>query len=339
MCFGRFEGDCVESTKRFVTIACLAAWLCLHPFFRASADPLGLITGVPKGTAYQVGLDMQELMKSQGIDLEVFSSAGSVENIYAVYKRAGVQLGIVQSDVLAFVTKVSMNPTLKRIAQKIKVVFPLYDEEIHLLGKQSLRTFEDLEGKRIAIDKEDSGTYLTAKLLCEVAQVKPAQILALGPEEALERLKDGTLDALFYVAGWPVKLFQENVKSDDQVHLVPIVHKKVLKFYPQAVIPAGTYKWQQHDVSTAAVKAVLITYDYRMGQCQEVGRFARILYEHQPWLKAHGHPKWKQLNLSYEVKGWEMSPCVQKELRSPAARDVPETMEVNPIVKAIQDLL
>ena len=55
--------------------------------------------------------------------------------MYAVYQKPGVQLGIVQSDVLAFVARVQSDPVLKRIAKKTKMVFPLYNEEIHMLAR------------------------------------------------------------------------------------------------------------------------------------------------------------------------------------------------------------
>ena len=71
-----------------------------------------------------------------GIDLSVYNSKGSIENVYAVYQKPGTQMGIVQSDVLAFVARVQSDPVLKRIAKKTKMVFPLYNEEIHLLGRQ-----------------------------------------------------------------------------------------------------------------------------------------------------------------------------------------------------------
>ena len=45
-------------------------------------------------------------------------------------------MGIVQSDVLAFVFRIQNDPVLRRIARKVKMVFPLYNEEIHILGSQ-----------------------------------------------------------------------------------------------------------------------------------------------------------------------------------------------------------
>ncbi len=174
---------------------------------QSSPVPMGIVTGGPKGTYYQFGLNLEQLMAQSGIKLNVANSNGSVENVYAVYKRPNTQMGIVQSDVLAFVAKVQTDPVLKNIAKKIKMIFPLYNEEVHLLGVSSIADFDQLEGKRVAIGQEGSGTFLTAKLLFEVSEVNPAEMIEIGADEALSQLKAGQIDALFYVAGYPVKLF------------------------------------------------------------------------------------------------------------------------------------
>ena len=30
------------------------------------------------------------------------------------------------------------------------------------------------------------------------------------------------------------------------------------------------------------------------------------------WLVQNGHPKWKQVDLNYQLKGWEQYSCVKK---------------------------
>jgi TRAP transporter TAXI family solute receptor len=277
---------------------------------------LGIMTGGEKGTYYQFGLNLKELVKSKDIRLKVNNSTGSIENLYAVYKKPHTQMGIVQSDVLAFVSRLQSDPTLKRIANKTRMIFPLYNEEIHLLGRRDLVNFDDLEGKKVAIGKEGSGTYLTAKLLFEVSDVKPVIMDSVGTDEALAGLKGGDIDAMFYVAGFPVKLFEEDVTEEDGLALIPIVNKRIVEIYPIAEIPAETYNWQHQAVSTVAVKAVLVSFDFRRANCEYVGKFAQILNENMDWLKENGHPKWKFVNLDFPLKGWEQYDCVKKYLVS-----------------------
>jgi TRAP transporter TAXI family solute receptor len=302
------------------------------------AIDMGIITGSDKGTYYQFGLNMQRLVKQRDIDLNVYTSKGSVENVYAVFQRPRTQLGVVQSDVLAFVARVQTDPVLKRIAKKIKMVFPLYNEEIHLLGRRDITDFDDLTDRRVAIGREGSGTYLTARLLFKVSEVQPKEMVLIDTDEALAELKAGRIDAMFYVAGLPVKLFTESVTEADGLGLIPILNKSVTEFYPNVQIPARTYAWQPNPVDTVAVKAVLVSYDFRRLDCDYVGQFAQIVSTNLEWLKKNGHPKWQFVDFNYPLKGWEQYDCVRKYVGrgAPPAR---AKSSLNPVLDAIKDIL
>ena len=323
--------------RKLILVLTILIWITMCS--TASAEDLGIITGGKQGTYFQFGLNLMKLGKKYGYNIHVYNSRGSVENVYAVYKRPKTQMGIVQSDVLAFVLKVKSNEVLKRIARKTKMVFPLYNEEIHLLGKTEVVSFDDLENRRVAVGKEGSGTYLTAKLLFEISGIKPAKTLAVGTDKALFMLKAGTIDAMFYVAGFPVSLFSEHVTAGDGLHIVPIGNKTITEFYPIAQIPAGTYPWQKQDISTVAVKAVLVSFDFRRNNCDYVGEFAGIVYDNLEWLQQNGHPKWKNVDLDYPLKGWEQYDCVEKYRRSGTFRETNQSMEKNPLLDAIKEIL
>ena len=325
--------------KKVGLIFCFIGFVVLGFSGMSFGVDMGMMTGGPKGTYYQFGLNLQELVKSKGIRLKVNNSTGSIENLYAVYKRPYTQMGIVQSDVLAFVSRLQSDPILKRIANKTKMVFPLYNEEIHLLGRQDLADFDALEGKRVAIGKEGSGTYLTAKLLFEVSDVKPATMVSISTDEALAKLKGGDIDAMFYVAGIPVKLFEADVTAEDGLALIPIMNKSIVEFYPTAEIPAQTYNWQQQAVNTVAVKAVLVSFNFRRANCEYVGQFAQILKENMDWLRENGHPKWNFVDLEFPLKGWEQYDCVKKYLARIPKADPKPSAELNPILEAVKEIL
>jgi hypothetical protein len=299
---------------------------------------LGVITGSEKGTYFQFGLDMQRLVKDSDIDLRVYNSKGSVENIFAVYQRPRTQLGIVQADVLAFVARVQTDPVLKTIAKKIKMVFPLYNEEVHLLGLRGISSFDELTDKRVAIGREGSGNYLTARLLFKVSEVTPKEMVPIDTDQALSELKAGRIDAMFYVAGYPVRLFTGDVSDKDGLALIPIENKSISEFYPRVEIPANTYAWQTTPVSTVAVKAVLVSFDFRRNDCEVVGRFAQTVSSNMEWLKKNGHPKWKVVDLEYPLKGWEQYDCVKKYLRKPM-QAAPDKSPINPVLQAIKEML
>jgi TRAP transporter TAXI family solute receptor len=325
--------------RRLIVVGLLATLASATP---VGAADLGIITGSEKGTYYQFGLNLQTLLKPRGLSIAVYPSKGSIENVFAVYQRPGVQMGIVQSDVLAFVARVQSDPVLRKIARKTRMVFPLYNEEVHLLGRQDLTDFDDLTDKRVAIGREGSGTYLTARLLFKVSDVTPKEMVPIDTDEALGELKAGRIDAMFYVAGYPVKLLSEQVTDSDKLALIPITHKNVTEFYPRAEIPAQTYRWQPRSVSTVAVKAVLVSFDFRRRDCDRIGQFAQSVAQSLDWLVRNGHPKWKSVDLEYPLKGWEQYDCVRKYLprtAATAARPKPASASSNPVMDAVKEML
>jgi TRAP transporter TAXI family solute receptor len=332
----------VTKSKLIIQSSLAILMLLIGASLCPAAEDMGIITGGDKGTYYQFGLDLQKLTKPAGVNLTVHTSKGSIENIFAVYQRPGVQMGIVQSDVLAFVARVQSDPVLQRIAKKTRMVFPLYNEEVHLLGKKGIRDFDDLTGKRVAIGRDGSGTYLTSRLLFKLSEVVPAEMVPIDTGEALAELKAGRIDAMFYVAGFPVKLLKEDVAEKDGLELIPITNKSITEFYPRADIPANAYEWQKTAVNSVAVKAVLVSFDFRRKDCDNVGRFAQTLQKQMPWLLQNGHPKWKVVDLNYPLKGWEQYDCVRKYIGTAAAAPTtaakPAANE-NPVFNAIKGLL
>jgi TRAP transporter TAXI family solute receptor len=316
--------------------------ICLSAISAASATELGLITGGEGGTYYKFGLDLKRLVKADGINLTVLPSKGSVENIFAVSERPGVDMGIVQSDVLAFVGELPSNAALTHIAKSIRLVFPLYDEEVHVIGRQEIRSFDQLAGKRIAVGQQGSGTYLTATRLFKLSHIRPSESVPIEGLEALAQLKAGRIDAMVYVAAAPVQLLRNGVRAADGLALIPIVNKAVLESYAAAEIPANAYGWQPTPVSTVAVKAILVTFDFQGSECERIGRFAQQVASGMDWLTKNGHPKWSAIDLDYRLAGWQQHECVQKALgKSPPQESSPSASgrERNPVADAVKSIL
>jgi uncharacterized protein len=286
----------------------------------AYAIVLGIVTGSEYGTYYQIGQDMRTLLQTldTDIDLRVYTSEGSIGNVYGVYQKKGVQLGIVQNDVLAFLHTSSEEQQVKKAIGKIKMVFPLYDEEVHIVARSDsdIETFSDLEGKRVAIGQDTEGTFLTASVMLKLARVHPAEKLPVGAAEALQSLIGGRVDAMFYVAGYPIRLFEE-VAPDARIKLVPVTEKDLNRVYLTSRIPGGLYAWQDDDVPTVAVKAILVSFDFQGEKCFLVGQVAKLIYDNMKWLRQNGHPKWQDVNPNLPVPGWEQYSCVSRAIERP----------------------
>ena len=164
-------------------------------------------------------------------------------------------------------------------------------------------------------------------------------MVLIDTDEALVELKAGRIDAMFYVVGYPAKLFVEGVTEADGLALIPIFNKSITEFYPVVQIPAKTYAWQPNPVDTVAVKSVLVSYDFRRLDCDYVGRFAQIVATNLDWLKKNGHPKWQAVDLEYPLKGWEQYDCVKKYLGKGVAAPAKPKGSINPVMDAIKEIL
>jgi TRAP transporter TAXI family solute receptor len=272
-----------------------------------TSQNIGLITGPKTGTYIQIGRDIAALVNENGLNLNVYESNGSLENIAAVFEREEVQLGFVQSDVLGYLQE-SQNRKLERVAQQVAMMFPLYNEEVHLLAKKDIQSFEDLDHRIVAVGSRGSGTNLTSELLFEVRNIWPQKKYLLDDKVALEWLREGKIDALFYVSGYPVKLL-ENIDKE-QFHLVPINNENLGGYYIDSVIPSGVYSWQEGVVNTIAVKAVLMTTGFSNAYCEAIAQIMNVVRDNIQTFKENGHPKWKEVELDYALENWDRYGCV-----------------------------
>ncbi|MGF1551422.1 MAG: TAXI family TRAP transporter solute-binding subunit [Paracoccaceae bacterium] len=305
-----------------------------------------IVTGGPSGTYIQIGRDISEAVASCGLTLDVRESAGSLENFLAVRQRPHTQFGIVQSDVLEyFKTFEGDDPAIRRALYGVQIAFPLYDEEVHVLARRGIETLSDLAGRRVAIGETDSGTFLTASLILEFAGVAPETVETIGPDASLDALLAGDIDAFFYVAGAPARLFEDERIDPERFALLSMADDTLRAVYTPATVPAGTYGWMTEDVSVVAVKAVLMTFDYDPGRnayhresCRAVSEVSHVVVDQFERLKAEGHPKWREVDLTDIPPGWRIGECVNRGLdpdfQSACAPAAP-AVETEPRVNAV----
>jgi TRAP transporter TAXI family solute receptor len=277
----------------------------------AESVQMGIATGRPSGTYFQFGQDISRLVARDQIKLDVIPSQGSIENVLQVYDRRTIQLAITQSDVLYFMAELGDDKT-REVVSKIRIVMPLYVEELHVLAKPNIKTLEDLNGKRIAVGDPGSGTSVTAEIVLAVAGIEPSAVFPVGGPAAVEGLQQDKVDAIFYVAGKPVRLLQETLEPDTQFHLLPITGEKIRKVFGEPVeIPAGTYAWQNDAVDTVGVLAGIMTRDFPADsdECKQVMRVSRMIQENLAWLREKGHEKWATVDLSAPVSDENKSNC------------------------------
>lgn len=288
------------------------------------AVALELYTGPETGTYIKIGKDIASVR--QPAEVEIKTSEGSIDNIRRLYESEEAAVGIVQSDVLGFIKR-SSNPETMKIAQNLRVVLPLYREEVHVLARRGIERFEDLQGQRVVIGADGSGNMLTAVNLLALMDVKVSETLRLSPPEGALALLAGEADAVIFVGGKPVKLF-ENVGSLDSpenadfaallqgIHFLPLNAPKMLAEYSTAEITPQDYAFVASSVPTIAVQAMLITYEppdeqaeHQQRNCRDIAGLTKSIREALPQLQQHGHAKWKEVRFDSLAPLWQKDAC------------------------------
>jgi hypothetical protein len=174
-----------------------------------------------------------------GVSVRNFDSQGSQENLQRLLNHQ-VDFAIAQLDVA--------NEAMRK--GKIKAVAILAKEYVHIIVRKNseIKTFEDLQGKRVAVGTPGSGILFTARQLIQADKLKIQEDTS-SFDEAFKKLKSQQVDAIIYVGslGANEKLRQIFVKNSD-MSLLPIRTALVNNLtvldpssYESATLPVGTY--------------------------------------------------------------------------------------------------
>jgi TRAP transporter TAXI family solute receptor len=201
-----------------------------------------------------------------GLIATAVASNGSVANINGIV-GGSLESGLSQSDVAYWAWSGTGVFEGKPKVEELRAIANLYPETIHLVARKGsgIKSPADLKGKRVSLDEPGSGTLVDARIVMGAYGVTEKDVKAeyLKPNAAGDRLRDGALDAFFFVGGYPTGAISELATSAG-IELVPIAGpeaKKILadyKFFGPDKVPAGTYK-DVAEVETISVNAILVT--------------------------------------------------------------------------------
>lgn len=200
------------------------------------------------------------------INVEVKTTAGSAANI-RLLSQDYLELAIAQSDVIDEMYA----GTLDTQAMKgYSAIASLYPEPVQIVVRadSGIASVSDLAGKKVSVGEADSGTQKNAAHILQAYGLTSNMLTVqnMTYAEASKALGDGSIDAMFCTAGAPAQVITD-LSGTTPVSLVPIEGQQsdlltgAYGFYAKAVIPAGTYKGQDSDVTTLAVMSVLLASD------------------------------------------------------------------------------
>lgn len=264
-----------------------------------------IATGPSDGSYFQIAQDIKSVAAKEGIDLQVSSTKGSLENIQLL-GNGKVDLAIVQLDALRFVSDVLKQQKGLDLFDNIRVVLNLYPEEIHVLSNnKEIQTFYQLEGKRVSVGTEGGGTAVSAAVLFSMYDIK-ATVSFDAFEEAVRKMEQGNLDAVVFVGGAPVPFIE---KLGSRFHFVRLPANAVLEeVYVRTKLGRSQYGWADADTETYAVPAAIMGLDKKDAKyASQMQALVLSILNSAEYLRANGHPKWKSsiIQTYFPSRGYE----------------------------------
>ena len=273
--------------------------------FAEAALGFTIASGPGDGTYFQIAQDIKNVAAKEGVDLQVTSTRGSLENM-ELLATGKVNLALMQLDALRYVSDILKQHKGIDVFEQIKVVMNLYPEEIHVLSnKKEIQTFYHLEGKRVSVGTEGGGTAISSAVLFYVYDIK-ATVSFDNFEDAVKKLDQGALDAVIFVGGGPVPFIE---KLGGKLHLVRLPANPALEqLYFRTQLGKAQYTWAQTETETYAVPSAIMGLDVRDEKyVSQIQRLVLSILNGRPYLEANGHPKWKNsiIQTYFPVRGYE----------------------------------
>ena len=268
-------------------------------------------TGGTAGTYYPIGGMIANAVSQPGkIIVTAQASNGSLANVNGIAGGA-MESGFSQSDVATWAQTGKGLFEGKPSISELRLIANLYPETIHVVVKKGsgIKSIAELKGKRVALDEPGSGTLVNARLVLAAYGLKESDIKPeyIKPNQASDKMKDGALDAFFFVGGAPAGAIAELASSGAGIELLPITGaqadtlRRGNPFFANDSVPAATYK-DVAAVNTLSVGAQWVT--SAKADAETVYQITKSLYSDatQKALAA-GHAKGKLITVKNAVQG------------------------------------
>ena len=273
---------------------------------RVNAGTVGIISGGVTGTYVRIASDLSNAL-DDGYEHRVLAllGKGSIRNIEDLLLLKGVDIAIVQSDVLDFYLATQVFPDIEN---KIRYITKLYNEEVHLLARSGVGSVLELKGGKINFGTKGSGTFMTASIVFESLNVD-VEVTTFPEPVALDKLRRGEIDGLVFVGGKPLSLLAD-IGADEGLALVTIPPDGVTGAYLPSKLTSAEYPnlvASGTEVPTVAVGAVMAAYNWDPSHYRytKTKRFVNEFFgSFDNLMKTPYHPKWKEVDLRAEVPGW-----------------------------------
>jgi TRAP-type uncharacterized transport system substrate-binding protein len=255
----------------------------------ANRGVVELETGRAPGISVRIAEDLANII-DDGATRRVLPvvGKGSLQNLSDLKLLRGIDLAILQTDVLDYAKQANYFPGIETW---VSYIAKLYNEEFHLLARREVKAVGDLANQKVNLDLRGAGTAITASRLFDFLKIAVTPTYD-DQEVALGKLRKGDIAALAFVAGKPAPLFC-NIAAEEGLHFLAVpLNPAITAAYVPTRITAEDYPGLvpgDRPVDTVEIGTVLLDPGH--------------------------HPKWHEVNIMAELPGWRRFPPAEQWLQ------------------------
>ena len=238
----------------------------------AGAQQLSIATGGTGGVYYPLGGALAAALQKNipGLTATAEVTGGSVDNLKLI-GSGKPYVAFAMTDAALDAYKGEDKFKGQKVAMKTLMV--LYPNRMHVVSVEGkgINKMADLKGKRVSTGSPGSATEVMAFRVIEAAGLdkdKDMKRERLGAAESTNAIKDGKIDAYFFVGGLPTAAVTDlantpgtKIKMVDHSETVAAMNKKYGNLYVEDSIPKAMYRGMEADNKQATVMNILVAPD------------------------------------------------------------------------------
>lgn len=260
-----------RTTKLAAALAvALSAGLTLSAHAQQKTMSIG--TGGTGGVYYPLGGAVANVLSKNLPNVQATAevTGGSVDNLKLIGTGKN-ELGFTMAD--AALNAYNGEDKFKSGKIPLQTLLVVYPNRMHVVTIEGtgIEKMSDMKGKRVSTGSPGSATEVMAFRVIEAAGLdkdKDMKRERLGVAESVNAIKDGKIDAFFWVGGIPTAAVTDlaatpgvKMKLVDHSETVDKMNAKYGKLYTASTIKAGSYPGYDKDNKIAEVWNLIVTGD------------------------------------------------------------------------------
>ena len=287
---------------------------------RVNENVLFLMGGQPGATFSQLAHDISVVVDSNDLRVLPVIGGAAVQNVQDVVFLRSIDMALTTQEAMNHLKATGeLGPNLE---QRVTYIATLFPNPLQILARADAKSIKDLSGKKVNFNNKGSATAQFVPQIFKTLGVNVQQELFMPQGDALEKLRNGELDATICSCPAPVPAFA-NVKPEWGLRLVTVPYEGAIQ---ESYLPARMRHedypaliGKEEAVDTIAAVTVLISFNWPKDtvRYQRTAKFVDALFSKlSEFQKPPRHPSWKAVNLSATIPGWPRFAAAEEWLRN-----------------------